>query len=1284
MMRYWVMLCCSGLALAVSALALAEGADIPEPVSPVYTKLKDLHRDTALVKDGQPNVTIITSASGEYDALAAGIQQAIEGITGVRVPIAKDDSPAAGAPIAGNLIALGNRSTNKTIEELYNRYFCILDLKYPGPEGYTVRTLHNPFGNGYNVVLVGGSDDAGTAAGAKVFIEKTKASRGKAGTLSIGWLMEIKLGKGISPPASANYGDVQVWDAAESDGEGFGWNSISKNMAIYYMTGQPSFAREALRLAFPDEKAKQELFKTDVGVIFDMDDPLAGPYHYKAHLMVLLWDLIEESPVFSDEERLKVTNGFSRQLTNGSTEVLGIYPIHSKGWGVGNRHNDWAAICLYVLGRYFQKDYPDPVWEQCVRASQGYFAVLHDPAYIGGMGGNLRWICTVGNDICTYLVLSGDREAVRNGALETILRSHQLLMTGEPKEPALREASIAYLNMAGYLMQDGRWRSYLERTRSDTNIFRLGQSYWPEDDLKPAPSLDPVGRWSVNYLSDVDRDGRKTGFAHDQSFYFAGYRSTLDGTGDLTLVHGCRDYERDRYHTFALIGLRLAGRTLFRADQRESMRNQLIVRVNGLVDPNVPLDAALSYADVVGETAAFVADVPNAPYCDWQRTLAQRTGKYLLVLDEVTFRADNQNASVETSWATAGEWDPAQNALVIGPADNDTRTFEIIPSERVYAYRAGPMTLASYGSTRKGESRCLFSLIGARPEQGGSLACLRLADNAASLALPQPGLAVAGSYDMTRADLAILAADHLFGRNLSSAGVGAALLTASKPVDADWDFETGQLNLVVNEPTDITLAVDEAKTPTLDGGRPASSRAASGGIQFTLSPGRHLIAGARPPAGLLQQLTRKLGTLLAEARAKRSLDTTSSGPVWPKAPQLQTAFAADVGSGVVDLGAITSEGKPRLFAVADKAIHLLAPDGTEQQSLQADAKIRKAAWWPEHRLLLAGCVDEKVIAFDEAGNRKWVFTSEMSPELLRTGTYYAFKSWRGHEGIHGLSTGVFYDGKSQTFVGSASTVEILDENGKLMKRAATLFADGSAFQVVDAPDGSRNLLIGFELTGSREWLYVLNDKTGEVSRGGAFTDLPPGHTDIASWIQTNRPHVFYEDLTGSGTKWVVSEMNGIWNRVGVWDNAGSPLYCASFGPGEGGDGNPYPNMRGLEVVDLDGDGKKEIITATASGLVVALDYQCQVIWTRRLPSAPTVLKAVIPAMPASKSQENAKPLVFVGCDDGTVIALDGKGEPVGLGKVTGSPTCIAELVTEQTGPMALVATDTGQIKGFTQ
>jgi len=232
-------------------------------VPPVYSKLKDLHINTLLVNDGRPNVTIIAPASGIYERQARRTQDHIEALTGVRVPIEADESAAGSVPVTGNLIVLGNRSTSKTISELYNRYYTLLDLRYPGQGGCVVRTVHNPFGNGKNIVLIGGSDTEGVQAATEAFVQELDRSEFTANTLSIGRIANISLGEGISVPEEL--AEFEIWEASAGYGSVgyFGWNSISKRMAMYYMTGDEFHAREFIRLAFPDEKAMQEIAEID-------------------------------------------------------------------------------------------------------------------------------------------------------------------------------------------------------------------------------------------------------------------------------------------------------------------------------------------------------------------------------------------------------------------------------------------------------------------------------------------------------------------------------------------------------------------------------------------------------------------------------------------------------------------------------------------------------------------------------------------------------------------------------------------------------------------------------------------------------------------------------------------------------------------------------------------------------------------------------------------------------------------------------------------------------------
>jgi hypothetical protein len=1391
----------------VDAVALVSGVEPPpppppEPVPPVYTQVKDLHLETELVRDGKANVTIVAPASGLYAAEAKVIQSAIRAITGAEPPIAADDSPAAAVPIQGNLVVLGNRSTNRTCGKLYDLYYTLTDLRYPGPNGYEVRTLHSPFGDGRNVLLVGGSDATGVAAGAEALVAKLQAAGGEKGRLAVGRLMEVRLGDGIQVPTDIK--QFEVWEASAGYGSTgyFGWNSISKRMAMYYMTGDETSAREVIRLAFPDAQAKQDIADIDGERIENKDDPLAGPYHYNAHLMILFWDLIEESPLFTDAERLQVTNAFSRQLNHRKGE--GIYGRTEPPPCVGSRHGQWAAVSLYCLGRYFQKDYPGPIWQHCLDSSVLEFRPLHSHAWIAGENDNLFWYDTGIAPILTYMVLTGDRKPAENGVLAELLRGQEILVTGERGHWDLRSAALDFLHKTAYITQDGRWLTYRDRTGVDLSLFRLGQSFWPEEGLLPAPPTDLVGRWSIHPMPRPMWQGRGTGFELAESFLFGSYRSAVDATGDFTLIDGFNGASRNPYHTYAILDLRLGGVPIL-----AGYRNQVLTRADGLVEPAVAMDGALQARDVVGGTAFAVAEVPNAAYCSWRRALIQRTGQYAVVIDDLGFRTDADNMEIQTLWETpGGQWDAPRQALSLSavnrsqlPAgwtrfraleavytsdptgegaiarldsldtlllratqpgqwlevtftlpeaksgevfanllgyvdrgrvrvvlDGETLVpdfdnyaanaepqfvplgkrelaagehrlrLEVIArregSEKCYVGLSGllvqgagaefPRGISAYnlvtgertdysrngavstmlwtGPVKAGEHRLGFSAIAPQVAGHPLPMCWRMTDTSAALSLPASAVAFAGDYEGCRAEFGIIAQDHLFGRGLTEEALETPLVRADHPIDIDWDFATGEAAIAVPHDTRVWLAL--GGPPVLDG-KPAGGTAEAGGLALDLQAGRHRLTKAKPRDGERTALMARLDGIVAAARNVR--ETALAEPptvVKVEAPPLLETMQAAVGGEVVAMAVVPSPDGPLMAVAEGQTVHLLRADGSEVRTLAADGKIRLLRWWPEHELLLAGCADEKVIAFALDGQRKWVYVSEMHPDVFTAAKTYWFKSAPGHEGIHGLSTGVFLDGKSQCFVGSACTLEILDENGQRVQFLPVFWGPVSDFALIDGPDGSINLVCSQRYNGTN-MAAVINNRTLDPNPRN-FWSVPAGATYVGGWSAQNRMHIFYADVDGDGTKEVISETNGTWNRVTVWDAQGNARWDASFGPG---DAIPVRNMRDLDLADLNGDGKTDILAATSAGLVVCLSYDCQKRWATRLPSPPTVLKVVRTA--------DGTPWIIVGCESGAVVALDAGGKPTRLGTVDGSPTVI-----DASGQTAVLATNKGEVKGF--
>ena len=1259
-------------------------APIPEPVPPVYPTLKDLNLKTPLVADGDALAAILVPGSGAYDEDAVGIQQAIRAATGARVPIVTDVSQAATLPIERHLIALGNRSTNALISRLYDLYYCILDLKYPGPGGYNVRTLHNPFGNGRNIVLLGGSDSAGVTAASDAFVRILARTSSSPGNLTVGVLNEIRLSPGL------RIDDPKHWDDGQQGS--YGWNAVSDRMALYYMTGRERYAREMLRYAFPDDATRQELQKIEF--IDYRDSPLAESADYQSHLMVVFWDLIEESPVFSDAERLEVTNALARQLNRLRNEA--VYDM-TPGTKVenDNMHASYSALGLHTLGRYFARDYPDPIWTQCLRAAWLYYTSLHEDAEFAVGTDNLEWYNTQIQPVLTYVLLAGWREPVESGAVARLMRSLEALMSGVPGDANLEWGSLGLFNKAAYLLQDGRWAWYRDLAGLDTDVFRLGQSFWPVERLAPAAPADLVARWTIYDMPEVHRRARRSGVEPGEAFYFGSFRSAVDGAGDFILIDGYNGEGRNPYHTFTVSELRLGGQTVL-----QGYRNQVLVSADGVMTPQFAMDAALRHRSVVGDIAIAVAEVPQMAWADWRRTLAQRTGRYVVFADEITFRTSSENMAVETLWEVAGHewradeadwstldrppanapartqaWHPDGSFLEVATDPDRSRVFEIHMSD-VLEYRGDPVPrLGWHGPAAEGERRVQFSLIGPSPANGGSLACLRIDTNAAALWLPQAqaALAATGRYGSTDAALALIAEDHMFGHGVTSAGVHKPLVDATRPVEVSWDFSTGVLHLVAPAVTEISL---RGAFRALHGmGGPVSVTVADSRTRFRVPAGRHRITGAVPNPAHLSTLKRELRSLVARGRTARTEDAAASAdarPIPDDRPWLP-AFTARIGAVPTDIEIGGAPNRPVIYVSAGPQVHRLTPDGRTLPPFMADDGLRVLHWWPEPRLLLAGSSAGRVLAFDAQGTPRWTFDVEYDPTFYGPGDDGPFTwlmYWPDLTGIHGLYSTVFLNGRAQAFVGSTNTLDILDERGRHMKRLPVLRGMVHGFAAFGGEDGRRTLLLAREPS---DWdtLTVIDNATLTPEPEG-FHDLPPGHQVTWAWMQNRPVYLKATDLDGDGTTEVVAAIDGVWNRVSTWRTDGTPLSNVNFPPGE----RPlHRNLPGVDVGDVTGDGAKEIVVATDGHVLVALTHEGARLWSRRLAQTPTLV-AVVSAAPERAG------VVVVGDVSGAILMFDGDGRLMRQGRMDGRPTHAVLLERGDAAPLVVIGTDAGHLAGF--
>ncbi|MFW5867447.1 MAG: FG-GAP-like repeat-containing protein, partial [Armatimonadota bacterium] len=974
-----------------------------------------------------------------------------------------------------------------------------------------------------------------------------------------------------------------------------------------------------------------------------------------------------------------------------------------------------------------------------------------------------------------YMHLSGDFGGMEN--LKQALKTQDILFTGEANDWGLRASSLNFLHRAADITGDGRFVFYRDRTGLDLDVFRLGQSWWPTIEARPPTEL--LDAWTMQPMPEPMWEARDSDLPLEQQFLWGAWRTTLDGTGDLMMIKGHNGGGRLPYHTFSLMEQRMADYTLLKG-----YRNQILTAADGMVEPQVAMNAALLDHGTLGDTAYAVGEVPKMAFANWRRSIIQRAGRYALFVDDLAFRTDSDNVKVETEWQTVGgHWNAERNAAVIagssgrpredlvdfaaldadircgpgteeellsdlasidivllkahepgvwmempftveepvtgrvfadvlnhtdrgvisvaldgeivverydhyapatvssqidlgdrtleagehtlrvevvgghedldrmfvglvgvsvqpeGASAEEPLTFELHPSRVMDASGSGTVVLQWIGTAREGQHRRFFSLLAPMRDEE-AIGAWQIDESAAVLALPNPALAVSGEYAEVVADAALLAVDHTVALGMTK----LPFATASAPVNVRWDYETETMIVEADEPTE--LAVGERT--------------------FTLEPGTHTLEDVRM---LDHRWIQRVAELETQARAERERQLAVRAEPEPlEATEMAPVATGEIGGKPVAAEVIPREGGELVALAEGTTVHVLDASGSEARTLTTDGPIRVLRWWAEEDLLLVGCEDEQVIAFDiDSGERRWSFVSEMDQAVWEAGKQYWFKS--AYPGIHGLHSGMFGD-ESLAFVGSACTLEILNAQGELVKRLPIFWGNGWKFQIVPgAEDEPDRLLVARWPNGSDSLAIVSSDGLRETGKG--YYGVPEGHTMIGGWTAQNRTGLQYVDVDGDGERELVSATNGVWNRVTVFGEDGAPLHNAQFGPGEGN--APYTNMRDLAVADLDGDGDMEIVVANADGLVVTLDHECNKVWATRLPSPATRLAILTP--------EGSAPVVLAGCEDGTMARLSADGEITALGAAGGRVETLVTTATSE-GPTAIATTADGEVSGW--
>ena len=299
-----------------------------------------------LIAEGQTRcVVIYPSSDPAWSGLAQKTADAIAGLGTAEVPAVPDVEAVAErcGHIAEslrnkNLILLGDLNTNRAIFSLYANYYVYCDARYPGEDGYILRTIVRPFGHGVNYLLIGGSTTRGVEAGVETFLERIR-ELSPGPNVRLPYLLDVKLGtkqdRLFAPALEGRQEATGAVSAADKGVYRHNRQEFARNAHLYFLTGEEGFAERAREYG---------LFLAG----YEPDEPGIRVSDYGLENLSVAWRRVRPSPVFAAEEREKID---ARMYETVVEQEKAWWRQHDASKGIGMRHHTTGMLAWWTLIR---------------------------------------------------------------------------------------------------------------------------------------------------------------------------------------------------------------------------------------------------------------------------------------------------------------------------------------------------------------------------------------------------------------------------------------------------------------------------------------------------------------------------------------------------------------------------------------------------------------------------------------------------------------------------------------------------------------------------------------------------------------------------------------------------------------------------------------------------------------------------------------------------------------------------------------------------------------------
>lgn len=670
----------------------AHGAAAPAAPLPEITTLKPLYPETYLARDGAPAALVLWGDTAELATLGRETAATLSRKTGATIEALPANDLVSQwweinfDRIAGrNIIAIGNINHHRLLAALWGEGYTDEDSMYPGLGGYVVRTVHDPFGRRFNVIVLAGSDLAGTRRAVEAFLARHLVTQGRS-TLLPQPVVEVVLGQPPSPYVARAGRTPPKLPAREK----------SRSATEFAADLEKMVAQDRSRTTDPAKRVRTLVnvtgtLATLAEAWFKTGDPGLPPLmkqlvdRHRDLLRIapervemegasgshaIWWDLVEELPVWTDQDRLDLANAFLRDARQGF-ESGAAYEKVKEGYVqvVEENHATFSAINILNAWWYFDKYYrlPDTAyWMSVVRATFAGQLASHQP--LEDSAGYMQFTPSTNLE---YAFKTRDLRYIRLGIARTHLdfmmqAAHNNLgfLTGFGDAPGLLPHGHALYAQLAWFLRDPQVSWWVrDHLPNDCGVATYGAGVPWDVDLPVAPPADwsgvkvfPLYRQALGFTrasktfvtTPAESAGSewfnklafREGPGRDQQYLL------LDGAAVWASTPGVEHYPpgpmgHNHRDLNTIINFTDRGR-LWLVDQTYEARgiadhNGLVITRDGLLDyvPHQVRLRDLAQSDRLGLVRTHFEDYSGA---DWERSIFWLRGDYFVVLDRVIAR----------------------------------------------------------------------------------------------------------------------------------------------------------------------------------------------------------------------------------------------------------------------------------------------------------------------------------------------------------------------------------------------------------------------------------------------------------------------------------------------------------------------------------------------------------------------------------------------------------------------------------------------------------------------